>query len=94
MTITQLILAGALAGLAVSLVPSRKTGCMVLWLVPLAMLIAVSIELSDPERVPDALDALLFVFGPLWPSLGALAGFTLGRVVRGFVVSRWAGRQD
>ena len=46
------------------------------------MLVYTAIQLNDANRRPDALDALLYVFNPLWPSLGALLGFGLVRLLR------------
>jgi hypothetical protein len=88
MGIEGLIAAGAVAGVLASLFPSTKGGCAVLLLIPLAMLVHVHLDLADPSRRPDALDALLYVFGPLWPSLGALGGFLTGRTARAWAFSR------
>ncbi len=49
------------------------------------MVVYTVIDLNDPSRAPDAQDALYFVFNPLWPSLGALIGFGLGRLIRRFI---------
>ena len=46
------------------------------------------IELNNPSRTPDAQDSLYFVFNPLWPSLGALIGFGLVRLIRGLVLRK------
>lgn len=81
-TIVGLIASGALAGGLASLIPSKKLAIGFLCLIPIVMLVVVQIELSDPNRPPDALDALLYLFGPLWPSMGAFAGFMMGRELR------------
>ena len=88
MSIEGWIFAGALAGVLASLLPSGKLGCAVLCVIPLAMFSLVHEELSDPTRRPDALDALMYFFGPLWPSLGALGGFLAGRKARTWALSR------
>ncbi len=88
MTIELLLIAGMFAGLLASLLPSGKIGCGVLLLVPVAMIGFVYFELADPARRPDAQDALAYVFGPLWPSIGAIAGFALGRWVRRIMAPR------
>lgn len=85
LTILGWIAGGALAGVLTSLIPSKKIGVGLLCLIPIAMLISVHLELADPTRRPDALDALLYFFGPFWPSLGAGAGFIVGRWARGYV---------
>ncbi|OYX62706.1 MAG: hypothetical protein B7Y88_13975 [Sphingomonadales bacterium 32-64-17] len=71
------LLVGGLLGAVAGLVPRVKVGCATLLTIPLAMLIYTVIQLNDASRRPDALDALLYVFNPLWPSLGALLGFGL-----------------
>ena len=83
-----LIIAAAAFGLIASLYPNRRWGCAVLLMVPVAMLFVVHTELSEPSRRPDALDALGYLFGPLWPSLGAIAGFLMGRAARKLILSR------
>jgi hypothetical protein len=79
--------AGVPIGILASLFPNRKTGCAVLWVVPIAMLVYVYIGLADLSRGPDALDALVYIFGPLYPSIGALAGFIAGRIARAWAMS-------
>jgi hypothetical protein len=68
MGIEGLIAAGAMAGVLALLFPSMKGGCAVHLLIPLAMLVYIHLDLADPSRGPDALDALLYVLGPLWPT--------------------------
>lgn len=76
------LLIGALVGAVAGLVPRAKIGCGALVIIPLVMLVYTAIQLNDANRRPDALDALLYVFNPLWPSLGALLGFGLVRLLR------------
>ena len=76
---------GAVAGVLASLLPNYKFGCAVLCAIPVAMLILLSIELAS--RPPDALDALLYIFAPLYPSIGAVPGFFLGKAARKYFVS-------
>jgi hypothetical protein len=63
---------GLLVGIAV---PMRKLGCVVLLAVPVAMLFFVNWWQSQHPENLRSTSALDFMFGPLWPSLGALAGF-------------------
>jgi len=83
MSIGMLILFGAIAGLLVGgFIPSQRLGCVVLLAVPVAMFIYVG---RWQDAHPDALrstSGLDFLFGPLWPSLGALAGFAAGQMLR------------
>jgi hypothetical protein len=90
MTIESLLFSieGSLAvGLAVGLLVgfafrSRKLGCIILLAVPVAMLFYVGRwQGQHPENLRST-SALDFMFGPLWPSLGALAGFYAGQWVR------------
>lgn len=82
MTIKGLIIIGALLGGLAALPRNAKVGCTSLLAIPLAMIAYAHLEISDPKRIPDALDALLYLFYPLWPTLGAILGFTLGRGLR------------
>ncbi len=52
------------------------------------MVVYTVIELNDPSRTPDAQDSLYLFFNPLWPSLGALIGFGLVRLIRGLVLRK------
>ena len=84
MTIAQLIIAGAAVGFAIALVMRRgRQGCALLLLVPLSMIAFVILDQSvlHPENVRST-SALELIFGPLWPTLGAVGGFAMGLVVR------------
>lgn len=72
---------GGVIGLLAGMLPHPKAGWAVLFFVPIAMVYYTGLELSEPGRRPDALDSLLYLFNPLWPSLAALACFALGRFV-------------
>ena len=80
------LLVGGIVGAIAGLIPRAKTGCAALLIIPFVMIVYTVIELNDTSRRPDALDALLYVFNPLWPSLGALVGFGLVRLVRGLIL--------
>ena len=82
------MLIGSIIGALAGLIPRNKTGCAALLIIPLVMVIYTVIELNDPSRRPDAQDALYFVFNPLWPSLGAIIGFGLVRLIRGLVLRK------
>jgi hypothetical protein len=70
---------GLAAGLLVGLLlPRPKIGCLVLLAVPIAMIGFVSWwQGQHPENLTST-SGLDFVFGPLWPSLGALGGYFAG----------------
>ena len=83
MTIDGLLIAGAIVGFLIGLIASsQKIGCAALWVVPVSMIVYVAIwQGQNPESITST-SGLAFVFGPLWPSLGALGGFILGKSVR------------
>jgi hypothetical protein len=70
---------GAAAGLLVGMIlPRPKVGCVVLLAVPVAMIFFISWwQGQHPENLRST-SGLDFVFGPLWPSLGAVAGYFAG----------------
>ena len=73
---------GAIAGFAIGyLVKRHAAGCAALALVPLAMFGYIWFWQSQHPENLRSTSALDFVFGPLWPSLGALAGFYIARLV-------------
>lgn len=84
MSIELLILCGFVAGLLVGVAVGKKSlGCLILIAVPVATIAYIiwwQSENPDKLRSTSGLD---FVFGPLWPSLGAIAGFFAGRLLRG-----------
>lgn len=84
MSIELLIFCGFVAGLLVGVTIRKPSlGCLILLTVPVAMIAYISWwqgENPDKLRSTSALD---FVFGPLWPSLGAIGGFFAGKLLRG-----------
>ncbi|WP_448664044.1 hypothetical protein ACG3SL_05000 [Sphingomonas sp. CJ20] len=89
MTINMLLLYGAIAGLVLgSLIARQRIGCIALLIVPIAMVVDVSRwQAAHPENIRST-SGLDFVFSPLWPSLGALAGFYVARMMRAWLVRR------
>ena len=70
---------GALIGVTIT---KQKVGCLALWAVPVAMILYIGWwQGQHPESIRST-SGLDFVFGPLWPSLGALCGFYGGRLLR------------
>ena len=82
------LLIGGLVGAVTGLVPRAKIGCAALVIIPLVMLVCTFTQQNDASRRPDALDPLFYVFNPLWPSLGALIGFGLVRLLRAMVLPK------
>lgn len=80
---------GTAIGLLIGLVlPRQKFGCAALFVVPIAMMFFISWwQDQHPEKLSST-SALDFVFGPLWPSLGAVVGYYAGKWLR----SRFANR--
>lgn len=89
MTIQGLMALGLIAGLGIGLLfPNQKIGCTVLLAVPLAMIGYIKWwQGQHPENLTST-SALDFVFGPLWPGLGAIAGFYAGKFVRDYFSKR------
>ncbi|RSU59626.1 hypothetical protein DAH66_00345 [Sphingomonas koreensis] len=83
MTIEAMLVLGALAGLAIGMIASReRSGCLMLLAIPIVAFVYVWIwQAQHPESLRST-SALEFVFGPLWPSIGAVAGYVLGRLGR------------
>ena len=76
---------GALIGVAVA---RQKIGCLTLLAVPVAMVFYIGWwQGQHPENLRST-SGLDFVFGPLWPSLGAVCGFYGGRLLRSLVSRR------
>ena len=84
-SIEAFIFAGFVAGLAIGwLAPTSKPGCFVVLGVPILALCYVTWRSTGhPEiRAEQSTWALVYFFGPLWPSIGALVGFYLVRAMR------------
>lgn len=74
---------GLLVGLAVA---KPRLGCAILFVVPIAMVIYVSWWQGEHPEDLRSTSALDFVFGPFWPSLGAVVGCLVGRRIRSIFV--------
>jgi uncharacterized membrane protein YfcA len=83
LTIEGAIAIGAIVGLLVGIfLPSPKVGCFVLLIVPIAMIFFVNWwQGQHPENLRST-SGLDFIFGPLWPSLGAIGTYFFGIWVR------------
>jgi len=83
MTIEAMLTFGVAAGLAVGLIaPRERTGCLMLLAVPIAAFAYVWIwQAQHPESLRST-SSLDFLFGPLWPSIGAVCGYVAGRIGR------------
>lgn len=88
MSIEMLALCGAAAGLIAGLAFSSRIGCLVLLAVPIGMIAYIQLwQNAHPENLAST-SGLDFLFGPLWPSLGAFAGFAVGKIIRAAVLKR------
>jgi hypothetical protein len=85
-TIYGLLAAGFVSGMLIGLyVNKHKLGCLVLLAVPFSMIVYVSWwQGQHPENLRST-SGLDFLFGPLWPSLGATVGFYVGLGLRRLV---------
>ena len=64
------------------LIGKPKLGCLILFAAPIAMIAYISWwQGQHPENLRST-SGLDFVFGSLWPSLGALCGYYLARGIR------------
>jgi hypothetical protein len=64
------------------LLPRPKVGCTALLVVPVAMIFFIGWwQGQHPENLRST-SGLDFMFGPLWPSLGAVIGYFVGAWLR------------
>lgn len=82
MTMANLVLFGAIAGLLIGLASrSDKSGCVISMSIPVFVVACTVVEQRlYPERI-TAFSGLDFVSDPLWFTLGAACGFIAGRVL-------------
>lgn len=80
MTITAWILLGAVAGGAIGHFSTR--GLLAVLTVPLGMIVVIKIYHAANAGELRSTSALDFIFGPLWPTLGAVPGFFVARAIR------------
>ncbi|WP_375287202.1 hypothetical protein [Sphingomonas sp.] len=92
MTIEAMLIGGLVVGLLIGLVaPDGRVGCAALWIVPVGMIAYIAFwQWQHPEDLRST-SALDFLFGPLWPTLGACAGYAAGLGVRGLCVRKGNG---
>ena len=84
-SIEGLLAIGFIVGLLTGVsAPRVKVGCYILLAVPVAMFAYVGWWQDQHPESLRSTSALDFLFGPLWPSVGAIVGFYAGRAVRGF----------
>lgn len=83
MTIENLLVLGFITGLVVGgAMGRRKAGCIILLAVPIAMVAFIAWwQAAHPENIRST-SGLDYIFGPLWPSLGALGGYFTGAMFR------------
>lgn len=78
----MLLIAGLVIGVVVGVCLAKPVnGCGTLLLVPFAMIIYVYVcQRQHPENLTSTI-ALDYIFGPLWPSIGAVVGFAAGKLI-------------
>lgn len=83
MTIELMLIAGGLVGFLFGLLAwNPKVGCALFGIIAVAMIVYVAIwQAQHPESLRST-SGLDFLFGPLWPSLGAFGGWAVGSFVR------------
>jgi len=83
LTIEGSLFIGAVVGVLIGFFISRpKLGCAVLLIVPVAMIFFISWWQGEHQENLRSTSGLEFLFGPLWPSLGALGGNFIGKRFR------------
>ena len=81
--IEALLIIGLVGGFVAGLLfPKHRAGCLALLPIPIIMIVYISRWQSQHPENLRSTSGLDFVFGPLWPTAGAIAGFYLGRYVR------------
>jgi type III secretory pathway component EscS len=82
-TMEGAITLGLVVGLVIGLlIRTQKIAFAILLLIPVAMIGYVNWwQAQHPENLTST-SALDFIFGPLWPSAGAIVGYYLGKFVR------------
>jgi len=89
LTIEGSVAIGFAIGLLIgSVAREQKLGCFLLFAVPAAMIAHISWWQGEHPENLNSTSGLDFMFGPSWPSLGALAGFYLVRAVRSYLSQR------
>ena len=79
-TIEGLLFIGFIVGLVVGLATrNQRVGCTILVAVPVAMIAYIAWWQSQHPENLRSTSALDFIFGPLWPSVAALAGFSVAK---------------
>ncbi len=74
-TIEGLLLIGFIMGALVAYFLSQKIGCAALITIPIIMLIYIDWWLNNNPDSTSSTSALAYIFVPLWPSMGAIAGY-------------------
>ncbi len=82
-SINGLLVLGAIIGFVIGLlIHNFRLGCVILVLVPIAMIGYIyQWQSQHPENLRST-SGLDFLFGPIWPSIGAIGGYTIARVLR------------
>ena len=88
-SILGLLALGFVVGIVVGATITRqKLGCTLLLAVPVAMFAYVWWQQGQHPESLRSTSSLDFLFGPLWPSLGAAAGFFGGATLRSLFQDR------
>jgi hypothetical protein len=89
LTIEGALFFGFLAGVLVGFgFRQMKVGCVALLTVPIAMILYIDWWQGRNPDMLTSTSALDFMFGPLWPSLGAVGGLFIGQWLRGRIFPR------
>ena len=83
LTVEGSMAVGAIVGLLLGIFAARpKIGCVLLFVVPVAMIFFAGWwQAEHPDKLRST-SGLEFIFGPLWPSIGAIGGYAIGQLIR------------
>ena len=89
MTIQAMMFYGFIVGLVIGMAVAKpRIGCLTLLAVPISMIAYIAWWQSQNPDMLRSTSSLDFMFGPLWPSLGAIGGFLVGKFSRWLVLRK------
>ena len=89
MTIELMLIGGLIVGSVIGLTaPNQGLGCIALLLVPICMVLYIDWWQGENPDMLRSTSALDFIFGPLWPTIGAISGFIGSRLFRTWIRTR------
>jgi len=82
-TVEGSFVAGGAAGFVIgTLLPRFRFGCPTLLVIPVARYFFVGWWQDQNPDLLRSTSGLQFIFGPIWPGMGAIAGYPVGKELR------------